>query len=85
MLKPWRQVKEALAELKDSFSELLSRRRTGVIAALLAAAGRLKAAHVDACRSRTRPHSPCAQASVYRRARGLTRMPFAPSLQPPEL
>ena len=40
------QVKEALAELKDGFSDLLGRRRTGVIAALLAAASRLKTAQV---------------------------------------
>jgi hypothetical protein len=47
-------VKQALAELGDSFGELLSRRRAGVVAALLAACGRLGAAQSDACRALSR-------------------------------
>ena len=35
------QVKAAVSELGDSFAELLGRSRTGVVAALFAAAGRL--------------------------------------------
>ena len=40
------QVKEAIAELKDSFGDLLQRRRAGVVASLLAASGRLRAGQV---------------------------------------
>jgi hypothetical protein len=47
-------VKQALAELGDSFGELLSRKRSGVVAALLAASGRLGAAQSDACRALSR-------------------------------
>jgi len=40
------QVKQAIAELKDSFGDLLQRRRAGVVASLLAASGRLRAGQV---------------------------------------
>lgn len=48
------QVTQALAELGDSFGELLSRRRAGVVAALLAACSRLGAAQSAACRALSR-------------------------------
>jgi hypothetical protein len=48
------QVTQALAELGDSFGELLSRKRSGVVAALLAACSRLGAAQSAACRALSR-------------------------------
>ena len=40
MMTDWLQVRGALRELRDSFGQLLGGRRSGVVAALLAAAAR---------------------------------------------
>lgn len=61
------QVKQALLELGDSFGELLSRRRSGVVAALLAAAGRLGAAQSEACRVLSRGLTSLPSANVEER------------------
>lgn len=61
------QIKQALAELGDSFGELLSRRRSGVVAALLAAAGRLGAAQSEACRALSRGLTGMPSANVEKR------------------
>lgn len=44
-------VKTLLAELKGSFKELLQRRRSGVVAALLAACARTSAGQADASKA----------------------------------
>jgi len=61
------QIKAALAELGDGFDQLLSRRRAGVVAALLAAAGRLGAGQSEACRALSRGLTALPAASVERR------------------
>ncbi|KAK9812727.1 hypothetical protein WJX72_002737 [[Myrmecia] bisecta] len=45
------QVKQLLGELKDSFRELLKQRRSGVVAALLAACGRTGTGQAEACKA----------------------------------
>lgn len=44
-------VKKLLAELKGSFKELLQRRRSGVVAAMLAACARTSAGQADASKA----------------------------------
>lgn len=47
-------IKDAIVELQDSFSDLLGRNRSGVIASIFAAAARLKAGQSEACRALSR-------------------------------
>ena len=44
-------MKHLLAELKGSFSDLLQRRRSGVVAAMLAACARTSAGQADASKA----------------------------------
>jgi hypothetical protein len=67
------QVTQALAELGDSFGELLSRKRSGVVAALLAACSRLGAAQSAACRALSRGLTGLPAAGVEQRGLAVSR------------
>ena len=77
------QVTQALAELGDSFGELLSRKRAGVVAALLAACSRLGAAQSAACRALSRGLTGLPAAGVEQRGLAVSRLCTAARLRGP--